>query len=111
MLQPLLCPDESGPEQQLANRLRSGFRTLMAARGADLSYGRTLSRLLREAGLDDVQADAYFRSPRRHVPCWRPQRCGRSAIVRWRKDSPPTRRSTVTWRTSPPDGSIWPPPR
>ncbi|MEW9518310.1 class I SAM-dependent methyltransferase [Streptomyces tubercidicus] len=59
-LQPLLCPDESGPEQRLANRLRSGFRTLMAARGADLAYGRTLPRVLREAGLDDVQADAYF---------------------------------------------------
>lgn len=53
----------SGPEQQLANRLRSGFRTLMAARGADLAYG------------------------------------------------PPTRRSPVAWRTSPPDGSIWPLPR
>lgn len=59
-LQPLLCPDESGPEQRLANRLRSGFRALMAARGADLAYGRTLPRLLREAGLDDVRADAYF---------------------------------------------------
>ncbi|MEV8564624.1 methyltransferase domain-containing protein [Streptomyces sp. NPDC051322] len=59
-LQPLLCPDESGPEQQLANRLRSGFRTLMAARGADLAYGRTLPRLLREAALHDVQADGYF---------------------------------------------------
>jgi SAM-dependent methyltransferase len=35
-LQPLLCPDESGPEQRLANRLRAGSRTLMAARGADL---------------------------------------------------------------------------
>ncbi|MFF0411213.1 class I SAM-dependent methyltransferase [Kitasatospora sp. NPDC004745] len=59
-LQPLLCPDESGPEQRLANRLRAGFRTLMAARGADLSYGRTLPRVLREAGLVDVRADAYF---------------------------------------------------
>lgn len=59
-LQPLLCPDESGPEQELANRLRSGFRALMAGRGADLSYGRTLPRLLREAGLEDVRADAYF---------------------------------------------------
>ncbi|THA68665.1 methyltransferase domain-containing protein [Streptomyces sp. A0958] len=59
-LQPLLCPDESGPEQRLANRLRSGFRSLMAGRGADLSYGRTLPRLLREAGLEDIRADAYF---------------------------------------------------
>jgi SAM-dependent methyltransferase len=59
-LQPLLCPDEYGPAQQLANRLRHGFRTLLAERGADLSYGRRLPRLLREAGLHRVQADAYF---------------------------------------------------
>jgi SAM-dependent methyltransferase len=59
-LQPLLCPDEYGPEQQLANRLRHGFRTLLAERGADLSYGRRLPRLLRDAGLHRVQADAYF---------------------------------------------------
>jgi len=59
-LQPLLCPDESGPEQVLANRLRRGFRSLMAERGVDLAYGRTLPRLLRDAGLVDVGADAYF---------------------------------------------------
>ncbi|MGW7379780.1 methyltransferase domain-containing protein [Streptomyces sp. NPDC054794] len=59
-LQPLICPDEYGPEQQLANRLRQGFRKLLAARGADLSYGRKLPRLLREAGLRHVEADAYF---------------------------------------------------
>ncbi|MPY34943.1 methyltransferase domain-containing protein [Streptomyces adustus] len=59
-LQPLLCPDEHGPEQQLANRLRHGFRTLLADRGADLAYGRRLPRLLREAGLQEVRADAYF---------------------------------------------------
>ncbi len=59
-LQPLLCPDEYGPEQQLANRLRRGFRTLMAGRGAELAYGRTLPRLMREAGLDAVHADAFF---------------------------------------------------
>lgn len=59
-LQPLICPDEHGPEQQLANRLRHGFRALLAGRGADLAYGRTLPRLLREAGLRDVEADAFF---------------------------------------------------
>lgn len=59
-LQPLLCPDEYGPEQRLANRLRHGFRTLLAGRGADLAYGRTLPRLLRDAGLTDVAADAFF---------------------------------------------------
>lgn len=59
-LQPLLCPDEHGAPQRLANRLRNGFRELLAARGADLGYGRKLPRLLREAGLADVRADSYF---------------------------------------------------
>ncbi|MFH9015744.1 class I SAM-dependent methyltransferase [Streptomyces sp. NPDC017943] len=59
-LQPLPCPDEHGPEQQLANRLRQGFRKLLAERGTDLPCGRALPRLLREAGLGRVQADAYF---------------------------------------------------
>ncbi|MDH6114937.1 SAM-dependent methyltransferase [Kitasatospora sp. MAP12-15] len=59
-LQPLLCPDEFGPEQELGNRLRRGFRELLAERGADLGYGRKLPRLLREAGLVDVSADAFF---------------------------------------------------
>jgi SAM-dependent methyltransferase len=59
-LQPLICPDEYGPAQRLANKLRRGFRTLLAQRGADLAYGRTLPRLLRDAGLAEVQADAFF---------------------------------------------------
>jgi SAM-dependent methyltransferase len=59
-LQPLICPDEYGSAQRLANRLRQGFRTLMADRGADLAFGRTLPRLLRDAGLDAVHADAFF---------------------------------------------------
>jgi SAM-dependent methyltransferase len=59
-LQPLLCPDEYGPEQRLANRMRDGFRAMLAERGADLAYGRRLPRLLRDAGLVDAQADAFF---------------------------------------------------
>jgi hypothetical protein len=59
-LQPLLSPDEWGPAQELANRLRHGFRTLLAQRGAELGYGRTLPRVLRSAGLHDVEADAFF---------------------------------------------------
>lgn len=59
-LQPLLCPAERGPEERLANRLRNGFRSLMADRGVDLAYGRKLPGLLRDAGLEDVRADAYF---------------------------------------------------
>jgi SAM-dependent methyltransferase len=59
-LQPLACPDESGPAEELANRLRVRMRTLMAQGGAQLAYGRTLPRLLREADLADVAAEAYF---------------------------------------------------
>ncbi|MFI7602472.1 methyltransferase domain-containing protein [Actinoplanes sp. NPDC049681] len=59
-LQPLVCLDESGPAQQRANRLRRAFRQLMAERGADLRYGRTLPRTLREAGLVDVAAAGNF---------------------------------------------------
>jgi hypothetical protein len=59
-LQPLACPDEHGPDQVLANRIRSGFRTLLSGRGVDLSFGRTLPRLLRGLGLEDVAADAFF---------------------------------------------------
>jgi hypothetical protein len=60
MLQPLACPDETGPAQRLANRLRDAFRALLADRGADLAFGRKLPRLLREAGLSDVRADGFF---------------------------------------------------
>jgi SAM-dependent methyltransferase len=59
-LQPLSCLDESGPAQALANKIRTGFRALLAERGVDLAYGRKLPRLLREAGLKGVEADAYF---------------------------------------------------
>ncbi|GAA2156546.1 methyltransferase domain-containing protein [Kitasatospora kazusensis] len=59
-LQPLSAPDEHGPAERLANHLRNGFRTLLAQRGAELGYGRTLPRLLRGAGLADVQADGFF---------------------------------------------------
>jgi SAM-dependent methyltransferase len=59
-LQPLTCPNEHGPEERLANELRRAFRTLLSRRGADLEYGRKLPRLLREAGLRDVRADAFF---------------------------------------------------
>lgn len=60
MLQPLACPDELGPEQVLANKVRRSFRSLMKERQVDLAYGRTLPRLLRQMGLADVMAEAFF---------------------------------------------------
>ncbi len=58
--QPLACLEERGPEEELANRLKAAFRTLLAGRGVDLAFGRRLPGLLRGAGLVDVAADAYF---------------------------------------------------
>jgi SAM-dependent methyltransferase len=59
-LQPLACLEESGPAQRRANELRRGFRELMAGRGVDLAFGRTLPRLLREVGLVEVAAEVAF---------------------------------------------------
>lgn len=59
-LQPLACLDDSGPAQRRANRLRDAVRELLSRRGADLRYGRTLPRALREAGLVDVAAAGSF---------------------------------------------------
>ncbi|WP_269854672.1 class I SAM-dependent methyltransferase [Streptomyces sp. RPT161] len=59
-LQPLACPDERGRAEELANHIRRGFRTLLAQRGVDLAFGRSLAALLRGAGLGDVRAEGYF---------------------------------------------------
>jgi SAM-dependent methyltransferase len=59
-LQPLICPDERGPEQRLANSVRRACCELLGKHGADLAYGRQLPRLLREAGLRQVEAEAHF---------------------------------------------------
>jgi SAM-dependent methyltransferase len=59
-LQPLSCIDAYGPEQELANRIRQGFRTLLSSRGADIAFGRRLPRMFREVGMLDLSAEAYF---------------------------------------------------
>jgi SAM-dependent methyltransferase len=59
-LQPLACVDIVGPEQERANKVREGFRSLLAQRGADLEFGRKLPRLLRDARLGEVAADAFM---------------------------------------------------
>jgi SAM-dependent methyltransferase len=60
LLQPLACPHPCGSEHTRANLIRAGFLALLAQRGADLSYGRTLPARLRAVGLDEVIADAYW---------------------------------------------------
>jgi SAM-dependent methyltransferase len=59
-LQPLVCLENRGPAEERANRLKSEFRRLLAQRDVDLAFGRSLPRRLRELGLVDVSADAFF---------------------------------------------------
>lgn len=56
-LQPLACPDPAGPAQELANKLRAATWDLLSRR-TDLAFGRTLPRMLRNAGLTGIGADA-----------------------------------------------------
>ncbi len=50
-----LDPQEEA--QQLGNRIREGFVTLLGSRGVDLTWGRKLPQLLRNSGLVDVVCD------------------------------------------------------
>jgi SAM-dependent methyltransferase len=59
LLQPLACPDESGAEQALANKLRHAIWGVETHSGQK-RFGRMLPRLLRAAGLSDVQAEVRF---------------------------------------------------
>ncbi|MEK0097998.1 methyltransferase [Streptomyces sp. A475] len=70
-LQPLACLDDSGPAQRRANQLRDAVGELLTRRGADLRYGRTPPRALREAGWVDVAATGPFPSAGRPATGWR----------------------------------------
>ncbi|TDP96364.1 class I SAM-dependent methyltransferase [Labedaea rhizosphaerae] len=59
-LQPLACPDERGPAEVLANKVRAGVHSLLASRGIELACGRTIPGALRDLGLADVTASGYF---------------------------------------------------
>ena len=58
-IQPRACPDAATPEEERANRVQAGFIELLAARGVDLVFGRTLRKRLVALGLTDVGAEAY----------------------------------------------------
>lgn len=82
----------------------------MAGRGAELAFGRTLPRLLREAGLVAVEADAYF--PITSPACIDLE----IATVQQIRERflaaglGPRRKSTSTWPTSRAGSSISRPP-
>lgn len=57
---PQACPDARTDDERRANRIRTGFISLLAARGVDLRFGRSLPARLRDLGLVDVTAEARF---------------------------------------------------
>jgi SAM-dependent methyltransferase len=59
LLQPLACPDEAGPAQALANKVRHAIWA-METHSGQKRFGRMLPRLLRGAGLSDVRAEVRF---------------------------------------------------
>jgi len=59
MLAPLACPDQTGPAESLANKVRQAIWTLEGHLSLK-RFGRTLPRLLRAAGLADVRAEVRF---------------------------------------------------
>jgi 2-polyprenyl-3-methyl-5-hydroxy-6-metoxy-1,4-benzoquinol methylase len=59
LLQPLACPDEAGPAQALANKVRHAIWAIETHSGQK-RFGRMLPRLLRDAGLAGVQAEVRF---------------------------------------------------
>lgn len=82
-LQPLACPDERGPAEELANRLRARIRTLMAERGAELAYDRTLPRLLRAAALATSARRPISRSGHALASFWKRPRSATSPTSCW----------------------------
>jgi SAM-dependent methyltransferase len=55
-----MCPESRNEKDELINKVRRAFLTLLESRGADCEYGRKLPRLLAEAGLTHVQADGHI---------------------------------------------------
>jgi SAM-dependent methyltransferase len=60
VIAPMACLENNTPEEKRANKIRAGFRSLLELRGADRGYGSKLPRLLVEAGLTSIQAEARF---------------------------------------------------
>jgi SAM-dependent methyltransferase len=53
------CLDPQTDDEHLANRMRSGLMELLAERGVDFGFARSLFRLLQGEGLVDVAGDGY----------------------------------------------------
>jgi len=53
------CLDPRTEDEHLANRIRSGLMDLMAERGVDFGFARSLFRILDGEGLVDIAGDGY----------------------------------------------------
>jgi SAM-dependent methyltransferase len=52
-------PAADSAEAELGNKMARSIRALLTRRGADTALGHKLPRLLRDAGLEQIGADAY----------------------------------------------------
>ena len=52
-------PAPQSDDEELGNSMMRSVRSLLTQRGADTALGHKLPQLLRDAGLEDVGADAY----------------------------------------------------
>jgi SAM-dependent methyltransferase len=104
-LQPLSSPYEHGERERLANRIRTGFRAMLAERGADLAYGRRLP------GWPTWRPRRTSRSPPAPATCWRRRPSPTSARAWSPAATRPGRRSSGTWPTSRPEAWTWRPRR
>ena len=56
---PEAFPSPRSADEELGNRVARSIRALLAQRGADTAFGHKLPRLLGDAGLEEIGADAY----------------------------------------------------
>jgi SAM-dependent methyltransferase len=56
---PEAFPSPRSSDEELGNRVARSIRALLALRGADTAFGHKLPRLLSDAGLEQIGADAY----------------------------------------------------
>jgi hypothetical protein len=99
----------TGPDQQLANKVKDAFRALLFARGVDAEFGRRLPRLLRGLGLRDVTPMPTSRWRARGRRAGTRPTSTRFATASSRPATSPVPRSRPSWPCSPPEHSTWPP--
>jgi SAM-dependent methyltransferase len=80
-LQPLACPDATGPEHERAERIRAGFIALLVTRGVDRRFAGRCPRRCAPWASPTCGPTRTSRSPTRRRRLWRRRTSRRSAMV------------------------------